>query len=614
MRLKGKEDAATKELSGEDLERCVALLRDGDNFEREKAIDALVASPGKEVVERIIPLLQEKNTPVRMAVLDVLKKIGSVHIDGVTAMLEDDNEDIRVYACEVLSFLGDPRSIPFIVKKAREDADNVRNAACMALGEFDDDEAVEALLDALKDEEWIAFSAILSLGRTKSPKAVSRIMEFFKESDEELSSVACEVLVGYGDDGILDEIFEVLKGWDRDKRSTYLKIILEKGNEGIFERLKEKIGDELYEHLLDSISGSKHHLLELVRMLTHFRMPGTCKAILDVLKGMEPDDENYETVLGLFASLSDIWGDSVADYMALDEAHLLPLIKACTMTGTKIEEAILLERFLTAPMDVKREIVMNIAVIDGAGCSIIREALRDTDGHIKGFAVEAVGSLGLTSLKEDILNILREDFHDVRVKALRTLIRLDRDMAMGIIEGFVDKGSSDDKKVYLASTGLIDAEKNLSFVTRLLGDDDDGVRRSTIGVLGNFVDNERYVELLQKTLMEDDIPHEVLKVVKDRRLNRFKDRLVGIFTDEGRGMWTRYYALSALGAFEDPTLFDIFAKGLQDENGLITIGCIRALADLNDMRAMGYIRPYVGNANDDISSAAEMVVSKMESL
>ena len=67
-----------------------------------------------------------------------------------------------------------------------------------------------------------------------------------------------------------------------------------------------------------------------------------------------------------------------------------------------------------------------------------------------------------------------------------------------------------------------------------------------------------------------------------------------------------------MGSFEDPALFGIFVKGLQDENGLITIGCIRALADLNDMRAMDHIRPFVDNANDDIRSAAEMVLSRMQ--
>jgi HEAT repeat protein len=613
MRTQEREDVRMTGLDGEELEHFITLLRDGDNFEKGKAIEALVESPGKEVVERIVPLLQERNTPVRMAVLDVLKRIGSVHLDGVIGMLEDENEDIRVYACEVLSFLRDPRSIPFIVKKSREDADNVRNAACMALGEFDDDRAVTALLDALKDEEWIAFSAILSLGRTKSPKAVPRILQFFRESGEELSGAACEVLVEYGDDAVLDELFDVLKGWDKEKRSTYLKIILEKGDEGTFERLKEKIGDELYEHLLGSAAENRHRPVEIVRMLTHFRMPETCGAILDILKEMDPDDENYEAVLTLFASLSDVWAADVGAYMERDEANLLSLVRACRMTGVKVEEAALLRHFLTAPVEVKREIVMNIPeVVDGSGCSIIKEALKDTDGHIKGFAVDAVGTLRLTNLKEDIVRILREDFHDVRVKALKTLIRLDPTLASEMIAAFVDRGSTDDKKVYLAATGLIDGQKNLPFITRLLNDRDEGVRRSTIAVLGNFVDDENYMGLLQNELMGDEIPHEVLKVVKDKKLTRFKDRLVGVFADEGRGMWTRYYALSALGAFEDPALFDIFVRGLEDDNGLITIGCIRALADLNDKRAVDHIRPYLASSNDDIRSAAEMVVNRTQ--
>ncbi len=610
-----KQSVDARELTGPELDRYVTMLRDGDNFEKEKAIDALIASPGREAIEKIIPLLQESVTPVRMAVLDVLKKTGSVHIDGIIELLDDPNEDIRVYACEVLSFLSDKRSIPFIAKKARDDADNVRNAACMALGDFDDDVAVDALLDALDDEEWIAFSAIISLGRTKSPRAVPRIMKFFKEASEELSNAACEVLLDYGDDAVLDEVLDVMKGWDKSRRSSYLAIILEKGNEDIFVRLQEKIGDELYEHLLGKIAENKSQPIEILRMLAYFRTQQTCAAILDILSAMEPDDENYEPILEIFSSLSDIWGTNAGEFMAHDDARALALIKACALTGVRIKEETLHDQFLTACVGVKREIVMSIsAIVEGSVCPIIKKALNDTDGHIKGFAVEAVGNLKLYDLKDDIRRILQHDFQDVRVKALRTFIRLDPDEALKIISGFVDTGSTDDKKVYLASTTLVDAEKNLPFISRLLQDSDEGVRRSAIGVLGRFADNEKYVELLEMILKEPEIPHEVLKVIKDKRLKQFKEKLIDIFSDEQKGMWTRYYALSALGSFEDPALFGIFVKGLQDDNGLITIGCIRALADLNDVRAVDHIRPFMESANDDIKSAAELVLSRMQTV
>jgi HEAT repeat protein len=92
----------------------------------------------------------------------------------------------------------------------------------------------------------------------------------------------------------------------------------------------------------------------------------------------------------------------------------------------------------------------------------------------------------------------------------------------------------------------------------------------------------------------------------------FKDRLVEIFVDRSKGMWTRYYALSALGVFEDSLLFNIFVNGLNDENGLIIIGCIRALADLNDKKAMVYILPFTDSTNEDIKSTAVSVLEKLE--
>ena len=220
----------------------------------------------------------------------------------------------------------------------------------------------------------------------------------------------------------------------------------------------------------------------------------------------------------------------------------------------------------------------------------------------------------MRDLTGDVLRILRSDFPDVRARALRTYIRLDPDAAVQVISDFVNEGSTDDKKVYLATTALIDADRNLPFVTRLLHDPDESVRRAAIGVLGKFAENARYVALLETILEETEIPHEVLKVIKDRRLRQFKDRLVGIFSSEDNAMWTRYYALSALGSFEDPGLFGIFVRGLEDANGLITIGCIRALADLNDARATDYIRPFTDNVNDDIRSTAETVLNRMQAL
>ncbi len=606
---------AKKKMTKKTLAYNIDLLRDGDNFEKEKAIDALIASPSKEVVEGIIPLLQQKNTSARMAVLDVLKKIGSSHVEGIIKMLYDENEDIRVYGCEVLSFLKDPRAIPGLIDKLSNDADNVRNAACMALGDFDDEEAIKALLNALQDDEWVAFSAIYSIGSKKLKSAVPRLMEFFKTGGEELSIAACEALIEYKDNDILDEIFETLKTWDRPKRNIYLKTILEKGNEELFRKLKEKIGDELYEHLLRSVQHEKQYSLEIIRMLTNFKHRETCEAILEALKEMNTDSEDYEAILALFASLSDVWGLYIEEYMKKDEKYLIPIIKACKIAGVKLEEPVLLDVYLSSSIDVKREIITGIpGIIRENGSSIVREAIKDTDGHIKGYAVDVVGALSLHELKDEIISIIQNDFPDVRTKAIKTLLSLDKDGAMKLIKNFVYGGSAEDKKIYLSATHLIDGEDNYPFIEKLVFDTDENVRRSTTRVIGNFVENQRYVDLLQKILKDDNISHEILKVIRDKKMSMFSDRLVEIFIDKKKEMWTRYYALTALGAFEDNSLFDIFVNGLKDHNSLIVIGCMRALADLNDKRAIRYIKSFTENSNEDVRSTAESVLEKLEGI
>ena len=105
-----------------------------------------------------------------------------------------------------------------------------------------------------------------------------------------------------------------------------------------------------------------------------------------------------------------------------------------------------------------------------------------------------------------------------------------------------------------------------------------------------------------------------MKIIKDKKLNMFRDRLVEIFMDMGKGLWTRYYALMALAVFEDGSLFDILVSGLNDENNLIVIGCIRALSDLNDKKAINYIRPFTDNSNEDVQSTASSVLEKLESI
>jgi HEAT repeat protein len=484
----------------------------------------------------------------------------------------------------------------------------------MALGSFVDERAVDALLDALKDDEWIAFSAIESLGKIGEKRAIPPLLDVFRNGSEEISLASCEVLMDFRDEAVLDEMLDMLKGLEQKKRDIYLKAILERGDEGTFQRAKERIGDELFIHLLNCIELEEKKSLNLLRMLVTFKTSEACEAVLNAIRTMNPEEEEYDESIHILLNLRKIWEKHVPEYMEKDERYVLPLIRACKMASVKTDEEALLKVFLSSPVEIKREIVKDIPVIvDGKGLSVIKEAMKDLDGHVKGDAMITAGMTSLDELKDEIEAALMNDFQDVRVKALNALIHLDLSSAMDFIKKFVQDGSGDDKRVYLAVAGLLTGESNFPFIKRLLSDNDEKVRGAAASTLGNFLDDERYMNIFVKQLKAKDIPHEVLKVIKEQRLAIFKDRLQDIFEDMGRGLWTRYYALTAMSSFEDLSLFDTFARGLEDQNNIIKIGCLKALSDLNDVRALNYIMPFVQSDDEDIRSTAEFVMNKLES-
>ena len=595
------------------LARLINTLTEGDSLSREKAQGALIEAQDGSVVAGVAPLLKAKETATRMMTLEILKAAGNCNIDAIIALLDDENEDVRVYACEIITCLKNPDTIPALIRKTSGDADNVRNSACIALGEFDDGRAVDALIGALSDGEWVAFSAIFSLGKIKNPRAVKPLLEIFLKGGEELSLAACETLIGFGRPEVLGEIIEAIKGWDEKKRDSYIKVMLETGDEDIFCFMKERIGEELFGHLLGCVNYEDSRSLSVIKLLANFRTPAACDAILETMARLDSEAEKYDEILERFAGLRDVWAENTALYISKGDAYALPVIKACVVGGVKVGEGTLIDAYRSASVEVRREIIEHLgSVVEGSGYGIVKEAMHDPDGHVQGGAVAYAGRMGFGDLTKEVIEMSRKSYPDVRSKALRALIRLDLAEASTLIEEFVHRGSGADKKTFLAVADALDNERNYPYLSKLLVDDDEGIRKAAIGVCGNFLDDERYMNILRGLLADTEIPHEALKVVKEKRLTMFKDRLVDLFSDGTKGMWTRYYALSALDALKDRTLFDLYLRGLEDDSSLIKIGSVNALAGLEDPRALLHIEPFAQSEDEDVRTTAEAAISRLE--
>lgn len=596
---------------GKTRHRLITALRESDDFTRAKVVEQIVASPSRTLIEQVAALLDEKNTSLRMDVLDILKKTGNCCIEAVIQLLYHENEDIRVYGCEVLSVLKAPASLPYLIERIRDDNENVKNAAVMALGELDDERAVDVLLDVLEQEEWVAFTAIYSLAKIRNKKAIAALLDVFRNREEELSLAACEVLISFRESETLDEIVDFVDGLPRDKKNMFVRVMIEQGDKQIFQRLMNRMGNDLLRHILSYLEIEKRKSLEIAGFLVHFKHKDSARAMLNMLKDMDPDGDEYEKVLGLLMELEEVWGPDLEEYLSVED-YVMPMIRACSGAGHAIEERLLLGVFSSASLETKREVMKQLTrVSPGDGHRVIREAMKDSDGHLQADAVAIAGTLALRELTPDILAMAKNSFPDVRTKALLALVRLEMPIALAAIEWFVSNGTSEDKRVYLSVTSHLDAETNFPYLRVLISDPDDRIRQSAIRVVGNLLDHEKYLDLFRAALTGGEIPDEVLKIIGEKRLTGFRQLLLDIVLDPLQVPWTKYYALVALGVFADHSLLAVFLGALKEKDNLIKIGALKALSELKDKKVIPQIRPYTKSADQDLRTAAHVAMERI---
>ncbi|MCX7856684.1 MAG: HEAT repeat domain-containing protein [Deltaproteobacteria bacterium] len=596
------------------IERLIKDLKEGDTYKREKAVEILSGLSDGKVITATIPLIYEKDTSVRMAAVEVLKKVGGTKLEAILSLFSDESEDVRIYACDVVGYIKDERAIPYLLKALKSDTENVRVAACSALGEFKREDVVDALTDVLEDSEWIAFSAISSLGKIKDPKSIPHLTQRLKTGSDLIAMAACEALLKYKDPRAITEVALTIKGFKEEKKSAFLKVIVDRVEDGFIDVLYENFGEDIFPYLKDAILLERRRSKDLLGLLKYFKTHETVELLINLLNDMGEDHEDYEFVLDILSELKEVWIHSLDDYLKRGESYAAHIINCAVNEEVKIEEKPLLEIFTTSSLEVKRIIVKHLDKLCTDGKKILILALKDKDGHIRGDAAEVVGKKKWNDMEMEILRLVRNDYADVRIKALKSLIAINREKAKSEIEKFVSEGTKEDKKVYVSCSSMLSADENYKFVMELLKSHDLEEKRLAVHIIEGFIEDERYHKLVKDLLEGDLIPYEVLKIVKDKRLIQFKDRVVEIFGDKTRDTWTRYFAISALSSFDDKGLFPVFVEAVKDENPLIRIAGIKGFLSIKEKKALDYILPLKEDKDQDVRLEAQYVGERLMEL
>lgn len=150
-----------------DFEELVKKLRNSDWKTRREAAQELGELDGEKAIKVLINVLGDKNWRVIKAAINSLVEIGQPALDPLIETLETEVEvPKREYAAKALGLLGNSQAVEPLIEALKDEDENVRDKAAQALGEIRDERAIKPLEATLSDVHWfVRKSAAASLNK-----------------------------------------------------------------------------------------------------------------------------------------------------------------------------------------------------------------------------------------------------------------------------------------------------------------------------------------------------------------------------------------------------------------------------------------------------------------
>jgi twitching motility protein PilT len=173
-------------------DKILPLIAAGDAGTRSAVLKILLGMENRrELVRRYLVFSKTLAGWARDRALDSMDEFGKDLIDPTVELLSDEDEDVRAAALVVAGSFEDPRIVPATIGLLKDPDWWLRITAAETLGRLKDPRALEPLIEALKDPE-ARWAAVEALGRIADSRALPALGQLLKDPAAE---VRIEVLV-----------------------------------------------------------------------------------------------------------------------------------------------------------------------------------------------------------------------------------------------------------------------------------------------------------------------------------------------------------------------------------------------------------------------------------
>ncbi len=206
----------------------------------------MLSSEKRQILNVVIAKLRVEDAFVRRNAAEALGRIGDENaVDPLKEALKEEYEDagVRRNAAEALGRIGAKEAVDGLIEALKDEV--VSEYAAEALGRIGAKEAVDGLIEALKDEIVSEYAAE-ALGKTGRKEAVDGLIWALANGNKFVRRNAAEALGRIGAKEAVDRLIEALKDAHEDAfvRRNAAEALGRIGDENAVDPLKEALKDE----------------------------------------------------------------------------------------------------------------------------------------------------------------------------------------------------------------------------------------------------------------------------------------------------------------------------------------------------------------------------------
>jgi len=501
----------------------IKALKDPNSGVQDAARRSLIAIGGECTAYMTLPLLRE-DAYLRNTSRIILKQIGAPAVPLLRTLLKDKDDDIRIFALDLIAEI---RVCPYpedVAALAAEDPNiNARASAVRALGRLDLPEFWTNLRLALKDEEWICIAALEGLADVGDRGAIPEIAQLLASSSDSVRYSAIETLGRLGSSEASEALLAYLDQATPWERSAIVKSLVQIGVTPAMV--------EAYEVLIEILqSGEWEDKRVAMRGLCSLRDERAIPAILDVAGSLDPSEPDSEDLITAAMEGLSQFGCNPALIDAVASPHVKHIGKVIAIDvlaalGCRSALPALIGVMDSDLREVRRASARALVEIDcEAAQQQLRDAIDDRDGHVRRAAVTALGRMPAYAAFEPLLrHLATERYRDVYEDTVKALLAIDEcelcrhmeelgPVAREVIgrhgrdeTTLLGLSEDPDRTVRLAAIaglGKIPTDPAVARLIATLRDEDPEVRRTAIIALGAIGDG---LEAVRPLLEDPDI-------------------------------------------------------------------------------------------------------------